>query len=59
MVVSLKLSVSTQDLWSSIREIFRVLVTSLNKTLPPRFSVCSENQLYEVLVDPKFFHIRM
>lgn len=59
VVVGLKLSVSTQDLWSSVREIFGVLVTSLNKTHTPKFSVCSDNQLYEVLVDPKFFHFRM
>ena len=61
MVVLLEGSpISTEELWSSVREIIRFFVTSLTKAILPRLlSLAGRPALGRVLVVPSFFHLRM
>ena len=57
---SRRTTISTEELWSSVRETFRFLVTSRTKALLPRLlSLSGRPALGRVLVVPNFFHLRM
>jgi hypothetical protein len=52
--------ISTEELWSSVRETIRLLVTYLTKALLPRLlSLAGMPALGRVLVVPNFFHFKM
>ena len=61
MVVLLERSpISTEELWSSVRVIIMVLVSSLTKALLPQLlSLAERPALGRVLLVPNFFHLRM
>ena len=61
MVVLLEVSsISTEELWGSVRVIIGFMVTSLTKAFRPRLlSLAGQPVLGRVLVVPNFFHLRM
>ena len=61
MVVLLEgLSISTEELWMSVRVTIGSLLTSLTKALLPRLlSLAGRPALGRVLVVPNFFQLRM
>lgn len=60
VLVGLKLSPSHTGCVELSQRDLSLLLTSLSKAFfSPNCSVCSDNQLHEVLVDPKFFYMSM